>query len=92
MNVSYQYNKKAGKSIRLLSFICSECSEESIVTFNGQGKYACTNCGWKIELIKEAVYSGEKLLYLLSPSSTLSKTPKPPKTKLMPLRTHLKEK
>lgn len=92
MNVSYQYNKKAGKSIRLLSFICSECSEESIVTFNGQGKYACTNCGWKIELIKEAVYSGEKLLYMLSRPLTSLKTPKLPNSKINALKTYLKEK
>ena len=53
MNVSYQYNKKAGKSIRLLSFTCNQCNNESIVEFKGQGKYTCTTCGWKIELVKE---------------------------------------
>jgi len=78
MNVSYQYNSRIGKSIRLLSFVCSECKEESIVEFFGQGKYTCTNCGWKIELIKEYCSFEHKPLSL--PLTSL-KTPKLPKTK-----------
>jgi len=89
MNVSYQYNKKAGKSIRLLSFICSECKQESIVVFNGQGKYACTNCGWKIELVKESVQIGHILLKKLSLPLISSQTLNISSKQNKPRRKHL---
>ena len=81
MNVSYQYNKKAGKSIRLLSFTCNECGEESIVVFKEAGKYPCTNCGWKIELIKESVQIGSRPPQIVSESLKQSKLPKLPTNK-----------
>jgi len=87
MNVSYQYNKRAGKSIRLLSFTCNECGEESIVVFKGAGKYPCSNCGWKIELVKKSIQIGNKPPQMLSPSLISLKTPKLPANKKNKLKT-----
>ena len=89
MNVSYQYNKRAGKSIRLLSFTCNECGEESIVVFKGSGKYPCSNCGWKIELIKESVQVGSRPPQIVSETLKQSKPYKLPANKRKGLKTQL---